>query len=623
MRTWLLVLVMGCSGIDSQPQQVVERHAAKPDAQLRRGHHQKPRPPRPCKHDHKDKGTCSLVGTDGGTIGSTTGPTLAIPSGALTADTEITIEVSTTAAPSGALTPRYTFSPAGTVFNVPVAITLPVPAGTTNASLYWSKLASTGFDRRGGTISNDALHATVTHFSDGYVAPSSGPLHVTLSLVDNFYVAGVLEGQTYPPLAPFAPMFFASNGSGLVLLDPQPTPTLEAPGSYGLDLPSDTLAYQVGVTDPLYTTLYYAATGDIDIGTDNDGRHDAVTATTAVQLALDIHGLTTWDPSDQLIAAAYPTPTFWSLAGPATPTTSVVDTVGLPDDDGESLLIDATKGDVLRIVQLTPEMSGTLPYTAQTQVYDNASITQPDDGSTTSITAHLGNGHARTLSVDFHGDAFSTAFGLDSGTGIYTNLGPASYSEADSVEYLDPVCPGGCVAFAAPIDSETTATDLAYATSGALLHDSVFFDVGCFAQLQLSGTVSAAGATCDADGEVAAGTAIVPLLAPVGNVQFQDGQSAAAPANGVGTTPTLTWTSAADHHYIVLFELLGDSGDPTTKSFLASFTSNAPSLEIPPGLLIAGHHYALRITAEQGIDLQRLGPLPFSRVRWISDIFTP
>jgi hypothetical protein len=116
------------------------------------------------------------VGTSGGTVSLPSGPTVVVPSGALPADRTITVAVSTTAAPAGALGSLYQFGPAGTTFTTPVTVNFPVPTGTTAASaaIYWTKLGSTTeWDILPTTVSGTTATASVTHFSAGYVGAAS------------------------------------------------------------------------------------------------------------------------------------------------------------------------------------------------------------------------------------------------------------------------------------------------------------------------------------------------------------------------------------------------------------------------------------------------------------------
>jgi ZU5 domain len=111
------------------------------------------------------------VGATGGSLSLADGTKLVIPAGALTTTSTITIGKSTSAVPAGynAESALYVFGPSGLTFAKPVAVTLPVNAGASSPSVYWSN-PSGGFDELGGTASTGAISASVTHFSEGFVA---------------------------------------------------------------------------------------------------------------------------------------------------------------------------------------------------------------------------------------------------------------------------------------------------------------------------------------------------------------------------------------------------------------------------------------------------------------------
>jgi archaellum component FlaF (FlaF/FlaG flagellin family) len=112
----------------------------------------------------------AIIGSAGGTVTLTGGPTLTIPAGALAQDTTITIQASTKATPGGALGAYYEFGPAGTTFTTPATVAFPVPAGTDRAWIMWSRPGSaTDYDRLSTDVSGSSATAQVTHFSDAVV----------------------------------------------------------------------------------------------------------------------------------------------------------------------------------------------------------------------------------------------------------------------------------------------------------------------------------------------------------------------------------------------------------------------------------------------------------------------
>lgn len=637
MRTLsCLVVLAGCSQVDPPTDRTAHADPAHGWNAPHPAHHPKPpRPPRPCtakhdnghNHDHKhdiQPTTCSLIGSDGGIVQVPNGPTLTLPSGAVDRDTEIGIAVSTAPAPSGAVSARYTFTPSGLVFNMPVAIAIPVNPGTTAASLYWSNLAGTGFDRLAATVAGGALHSAVVHFSDGYGAPAAGALAINLALATNHYVDGVPDGAIYPDLAAYAPVVYLDDGSPLV---PPAVFTPLGNGEYTATLPAGTTSYTVGVSDPTYTTLFYATSkSSLDIGTDTSGRALAAPAAAGTKIALTVGGLDPWDVGDQLHAYSEGAGMQWAdLEGADAPADGFA--VDLPGDGG--FLLGAT--DQLDVGQETNRVtSGGIPYLAQTRVFET-SFTQAN--GTTNVTANLTTGHPHSATFDLHATEFDTLFGLDNG--VYAAISATAYPDIVELWYYGSGCsrlPGACASFNAPFDSNTVAT-LDFATASSTQKNAgATFVFNAFAQLQLPSTSQPAGFLVSADGEAAAGDPIVPIVGPISNVKI-DGQALNAPVSGLGTTtPLVTWDApsttpplmSADHYLAVIVELYDDGAGRTRKVPMTPWlTTDETQLRIPAGLLQLGHHYAIRINAEHASDLQRFSMLPRARTRWLSDIFTP
>lgn len=114
------------------------------------------------------------IGVDGGRVCAANGACVEIPPGALDTPTAIRIEQTPGPLPADALTPVYRLTPEGTVFARPVRLSLPVPAGVTVPTIYWTALgSSTSFDPLGTTLSGGVAVAENVHFSLAYVgAPS-------------------------------------------------------------------------------------------------------------------------------------------------------------------------------------------------------------------------------------------------------------------------------------------------------------------------------------------------------------------------------------------------------------------------------------------------------------------
>jgi len=120
-----------------------------------------------------------VVGADGGVVQLSDGTKLDIPAGALQSDEKINVSTSNINVGDLIKLGRiYLFQPAGLNFLLPVNITMPLtkdPLPGQNAVLYWSKKSQdTAFEEIfGGYDENNLYHASITHFSYGFIGATS------------------------------------------------------------------------------------------------------------------------------------------------------------------------------------------------------------------------------------------------------------------------------------------------------------------------------------------------------------------------------------------------------------------------------------------------------------------
>jgi len=110
------------------------------------------------------------VGSGGGSV-TLEGVTVQFPSSVFTSATNVTITSTTNAPPAGmtAYTPIYRFDPDGAQFSTAATVTFVVGTALTNPVIVWSDPGG-GWDEIGGTYANGQISASVTHFSQGFVA---------------------------------------------------------------------------------------------------------------------------------------------------------------------------------------------------------------------------------------------------------------------------------------------------------------------------------------------------------------------------------------------------------------------------------------------------------------------
>jgi hypothetical protein len=128
--------------------------------------------------------TAALLGGDGGTLTLSDGTQLSVSPGILPAPTTLSIGLATVSPPlppgvqpAG---PMYSFGPSGIVFPEPVLVTLPIPPGTVNPTVYWTTPDGTTFEDIGGTVVGNTIQVLVTHFCPATVATYTPPRALTV-----------------------------------------------------------------------------------------------------------------------------------------------------------------------------------------------------------------------------------------------------------------------------------------------------------------------------------------------------------------------------------------------------------------------------------------------------------
>jgi hypothetical protein len=167
------------------------------------------------------------IGIDGGRVCAPNGACIVVPPGALDAPTTLNIEQTTLAAPAGlgAITPVYRLSPEGKVFAKPVQAILPVPAGTTASSVYWTAAGSSAqFDPVGGVVVGAFAYAANVHFSLVF----AGAVSPTRTITGNRVI-------TYITATTRADVFTAPTVAVEALVDDGAGGLLPIPGTFQTD----------------------------------------------------------------------------------------------------------------------------------------------------------------------------------------------------------------------------------------------------------------------------------------------------------------------------------------------------------------------------------------------------
>lgn len=106
----------------------------------------------------------------GGSVTLPGGAAVQIPANALAADTTITIQ-ELSAPPPGGVGAAYDLGPSGTTFSQPVTVSIPVPSGTTNPTIWTRADGAAQFTSLPTTVSGGVASAPASHFSVFVLGP--------------------------------------------------------------------------------------------------------------------------------------------------------------------------------------------------------------------------------------------------------------------------------------------------------------------------------------------------------------------------------------------------------------------------------------------------------------------
>jgi len=154
--------------------------------------------------------TSQSIGSTGGSVTLAGGPSLQIPAGALAATTTITVQESGQSGSGGGKI--YDFGPTGTTFSQPVTVQMPVPAGVTVPTIYWTQAGSTTqFDPLPTTVSGSTASAQVNHFSLGYVGSAPAAATPTFSPAAGTFTTA--QSVTLSSTTPSASIYYTTDGT--------------------------------------------------------------------------------------------------------------------------------------------------------------------------------------------------------------------------------------------------------------------------------------------------------------------------------------------------------------------------------------------------------------------------
>jgi hypothetical protein len=595
----------------------------------------------------KNCGTASaVIGVDGGSVTTPAGAVITVPFGALDRPITVTVQTGTAPAPGGvgAVSPLYQFGPEGTVFAKPVTVSLPLPRGVTDASVYWSKLGSTTeFEAIGGTIANGFITVETAHFSLAVIGAAAAT-RVVNGIGMTTWISATAR-QTLPQDFTTIPVeAVVRDAAGNLVSIPAVPGTGPALGTFTI----------TGVPRGQYTLhagsrYLVTATSSPDLGNSHGGRPDVTPlGNHSALLDFDLTNLVPWQ-ADSLLEMFSTEANVWDFgiqraASPslANGQTAAAFTFNLANASGSGEppnLIQGSRGDHLYVAQLSNATSGNgLPYLAMSRVIQFPLFDTPVDGTVRLTGAMADVQRAKTTAIDFHSSAFRTQI----------------VSEANPNTQV--VCLG-CVGTFAVLGQAGTAKDGFYAANsdpltftepngvdvktGAMAYGSPATAglVGSWGEIGLvrwtgrvfypfPGKLSAtlvAGFNWTADAATfAAPRVLTPPISFVGDLRI-DGDGAFADQTLTSATPTVSWTAPSigtpTHYSIRAYELFVSPAFARAQTRLVAtiYTPNT-SFQFLPGTLQSRHQYALVVSA---VDAPAATNAPFRTVLDDAQAFTP
>lgn len=404
--------------------------------------------------------------------------------------------------------------------------------------------------------------------------------------------------------------------------------SVKADGSFSVPY-QGTASYFLELVEPSQAPfLIQLTTHEVELGSDLMGRPDATRAASSTLLSLDVSGLAPWATGDQLTLYSSGPRLERSHTG-GTPSPGA--TAGRPVFDLQGLLLPAA-GELGWLVQTSASTSTAgRPYRrvlrqaalqATQDLADGAQATLGPSPLTAPATSpqaldvRLSEFAARTQAS---GGGVAASFGS-------VVVGVRAYPRGRPVAPTIPLVAVGPLAGAGDVDLGSIDVPR-FLPPSFVEHLAVnsLYSFGFEAALGLPATTFAFAGT---RGEPLAGAAGVvrPGITGVRQVRVA-GRDASQIQEGVGLTPTLTWSPPATgtaRRYVVA--VLDRSAGTFAIGALVAVTSD-PTLSIPEGVLQPGHVYFASISAVADPNFDERRPIrtsfPVETFMVVTSLFTP
>ena len=565
----------------------------------------------------------AVLGTDGGTFQTPDGTVLAVPFGALDGDTELSVHSSTDAAPAGigASSPVYVFEPDGMLFARPVQVTLPLPDGVSDATVYWSQLGGTDFEPVGGTIDAAARTITVTtaHFSRAVIA-APAPTRTILGVGQNTYVSATSRQSV--------PIDFAAQGVEALLRDASGTWSSK-PGVAGTGAAAGTFAIS-GMPPGEYvlhsgTSYLVTDSSSPDLGALRGGKPGRAPFTADAVAHIQVDGLEPWMDGYSMLEFYASEANSWDFA---------TDRYGSVQEGDTSVSLDfnvrTCNGTGFGCKEIVPSdhavlgqlsyrvSSNDIEYYPLTRVVEFSPFSLASGGSVNLSGTMRDVSQDRSIALDVRGsqwfevmrgghpDARSLCLSLRCFVGILGQPGRAEdgfySSNADPLVvwvYDESDFETGTMSYGTPEGVASGSWGLLF----DVRYTSGFFPAPLPGSTALGGSLRAFGffngIEWTTSPEKGAAGPVVPPVSMVRDPKI-NGENLFADRTGVGLTPTLEWSAPAIGQvsfYRVDLAALEVVSNRTVARTLGSIMTRNTSIALPPGILEEGVPFVVTVAA--------------------------
>jgi hypothetical protein len=559
----------------------------------------------------------ATISEAGGSVRLPNGASLEIPAGALDRETQISMRIVADTPPPGfgGLFPVYRFQPEGLVFARPVKITLPLPAGVTSASIYWSRLVGSGFDPIGGVAATGVIEGQSVHFSAAFIGAASAVRTVTGVGMRTWISASSRISQPIDFGAQVIDALVPDGTGGFTRL-PAVAGTGAALGTFAIEnVPSGEYMLHAG------GQFIATSASTLDLGFLTGGRPDAARLTAPAFLDLSLSALEPWQTGDVLEFFStevndwdFGTDRFAALSTGETSASLAFD-VSLSNGGDPPSAIQGSRGDTAYVAQLSSRISSAgVPFLAMSRV---AKLPPFDlaPGDTVSVaTTMLDVSQTNTVGFDFRGSQFHAAVrrgnpaqttlngvlavlaqpgraddGFYSANADLLQVDTSSGSDllSGSMEYGSPTDAGlggnWGIIFFARVASRVRMQPLPGTT-------------GLRPRRAFSDFIAWTTSTAAAQAAPIVPPVALPAAITVNSSVFYAGGS------GIRTTPTLSWSRGAvggdpAFYRLTIVEKFADPQNLTDVRTVADLLTTNTTLTLPPGILGPSAHYIFQLSA--------------------------